>query len=144
MYKKKGYLVADAAAVFQYIWFNFQLHLFSTSAARERGSGHLMGGSSRQGAKINYRRFNLYALSISHSPPPLNNEPNAEWLHVQRKGQEGKVRKHVPAQSRFLWDGRRLTRLSLTYRRCSARRGMAWEMTVHHPEYNQRSTWLGS
>lgn len=89
MYKKR-YLPADAAAAFPYIWFHFQLHLFSTSAARESGSGHLMGGSLRQGAKINYRRFNPYALSIRHSP---NNEPNAEWLHMQRKGEGGKRRK---------------------------------------------------
>ncbi len=65
---KKSYLVADAAAAFQYTRFHFQLHPFSISAARESGSGHMMGGSSRQGAKINYRRFNPYALSISHSP----------------------------------------------------------------------------
>lgn len=84
MYKKM-YTVADAAAAFQYIWFHFQLHLFSTSAASESGTGHPMGGSSRQGAKINYRQFNPYALSISHSP---NNEPNAEWLHMERKGEK--------------------------------------------------------
>lgn len=71
MYKKR-YLVADAAAAFRYIRFHFQLHLFSTSAARESGSGHPMGGSSRQGAKINYLRFNPYALSISHSPPTMS------------------------------------------------------------------------
>lgn len=93
MYKIR-YTVADAAAALQYIWFNFQLHLFSTSADRESGTGHRMGVSSRQGAKINYRRFNSYALSISHSPP--NNEANAEWLHMERKG-ETKGGEHFPA-----------------------------------------------
>lgn len=67
MYKKR-YMVADAAAALQYIWFHFQLHLFSTTAARENGSRHTLGGSLRQEAKINYLWFNPYALSISHSP----------------------------------------------------------------------------
>lgn len=133
--------MADAAAAFQYIRFNFQLHLFSTSAARESGSRHPMGGPSRQGAKINYRRFNPYALSISHAPPTMSlMQSGYTWR--ERLGKKGG--KRFPAQRRFMWDGRRLTRLSLTYHCCSARRGMAGEIAVHHPEYNQRTTRLGS
>lgn len=41
---KKSYLAADAAAAFQYTRFHFRLHLFSTSAARESGSGRPVGG----------------------------------------------------------------------------------------------------
>lgn len=59
MYKKR-YSVADAAAAFQNIWFHFQLHLFSTLAARKSGSGHAMGG------------FNPYAPSITHLPPTIS------------------------------------------------------------------------
>lgn len=65
---KKRYLVADKADAFRFIRFSFQSHLFPPSAMRERCSGHPMGVSSRQGAKIKYRKFNPYALSISHSP----------------------------------------------------------------------------
>lgn len=89
MYKKR-YLVADAAAAFRYIWFHFQLHLFSTSAARENGSGHPMGGSSCQGAKINYLRFNPYAYSISHSPPPTISPMQSGY--TCREKERGKTR----------------------------------------------------
>lgn len=75
--------MADAAAAF-HIWFHF-LSIFTSP--RESGTGHLMGGSFHQGAKINYRQFNPYALAISHSP---NNEPNAEWLHMEGKGEKKK------------------------------------------------------
>lgn len=59
MYKKR-YNVADAAAAFQNIWFNFQFHLFSTLAARKSGSRHAMGG------------INPYALSITRLPPTIS------------------------------------------------------------------------
>lgn len=73
----------------------------------------------------------------------VNNESNAEQLHLDRKGREEINCRKTCQHGGFRWDGRQLTRLSLTYRCCSARRGVAGEIAVHHLEYNQPSTWLG-
>lgn len=133
MYKKR-YMVVDAAAAFQYIRFHFQLHIFSTTAARESGSRQ--GGSPRSQDKlppVQTVRFEHQSL-----PQTMSIMQSAyTWRERERIKEE-----NTSKYRRFIWDSRQLTWLSLTYHCCSARRRMAGEIAVHHPEYNQHSTWL--
>lgn len=139
---KKRYLVADAAAAFPIHMVQFPTpSIFSFRHERECQWAH-NGRILVPWSKDKLPR--VQSICFEHqSLPPTTINLMQSGLYMEGKGRK-REGKRVLAQRRFMWDGRRLTRLSLTYRCCSVRRGMAGEIAVHHPEYNQQSTWLES
>lgn len=110
---------ADAAAAFTYIQFNFPLHLFF-HYSRQAGWQWTPGGRFLVPQSKDKLPQVQSICSKHQSTMSLMQSGNTERRRGEKKKKE---EKHTQAKRRFIWDDRQLTGLSLTYRRCSARRG---------------------